>query len=135
MKSIVTAFTVIMAAIATAEVGVFVDFGKVVAPFRPALHSAGFSPWYRHAPAVTNRIHKLGFEYVRTHDLALVNPGARIFDNHFIFPLLHLDATKPENYYFGPTDWMVKKESNSVMKSMGRRNFSPPKELSRSKRL
>ena len=50
MKNRVTVFVVMMAAIANAEVGVSVDFGKVVAPFRPALHSAGFSPWYRHSP-------------------------------------------------------------------------------------
>ena len=57
----IIAFAAIMAAIATAEVGVSVDFGKVVAPFRPALHSAGFSPWYGHVPMAAQRIRELGF--------------------------------------------------------------------------
>ena len=116
MRSIVVAFALIASAAAIAEVGVSVDFGKVVAPFRPALHSAGFSPPYRNIPAEAGRIRDLGVEYVRTHDLALVNPGARIFDNHFIFPLANLDATKPENYYFAATDWMVKKQLDAGLK-------------------
>lgn len=88
---------------------VSVDFGKDVAPFRPALHSSGYSPLYEraHAAKWDAPVKEMNFEYVRTHDLALVNNGARVFDTHFIFPLAHLDATKPENYYFKATDFMV----------------------------
>lgn len=86
------------------------DFSKEIARFRPALHSASYGPLYERAHAAFDeqRIREMNFDFVRTHDLALINCGARIFDNHFVFPLSGLDATKPENYYFEPTDFMVK---------------------------
>ena len=85
------------------------DFTKPVAKFRPALHSSGYAALYERAYGARwdDSIREMNFDYVRTHDLALINPGSRTFDTHFIFPLMHLDATKAENYYFAATDFML----------------------------
>ena len=90
-------------------VEVSADFTKTTAKFRPALHSSGYAALYEraHSARWDESVREMNFDYVRTHDLALINPGSRTFDTHFIFPLMHLDATKPENYYFKATDFMV----------------------------
>ena len=92
---------------ATAEVTA--DFTRTVAKFRPALHSSGFAPAFSraHQAKWDENIREMNFDYVRSHDLALVNGGSRAFDVQYIFPLMHLDPSVPENYYFDTTDFML----------------------------
>ena len=92
---------------ATAEVTA--DFTRTIAKFRPALHSSGFAPGFNrvHQAVWDEKIKEMNFEYVRSHDLALVNAPSRSFDIQHIFPLMHLDPSVPENYYFATTDFML----------------------------
>ena len=55
----------------------------------------------------TDMLKSMNFTSARTHDWALVNPGQRIIDTHFIFPLPHLSPHDPQNYYFAPTDQII----------------------------
>ena len=73
------------------------DFSKEIGPVRRALHSSGYSPKIDSNGNLTEQIKSMNFDYVRTHDLALINPGHRVVDTHFIFPLMHLDAKDPKN--------------------------------------
>ncbi|MBR6371855.1 MAG: hypothetical protein IKS20_01610 [Victivallales bacterium] len=57
-----------------------------------------YNPYYK----------KLGASSMRPHDAALANPGCRIVDTIFLFPLEHLDPKVPENYYFDQTDYYLK---------------------------
>ena len=72
--------------------GMTADFSKETGPVRRALHSSGYSPKITSNGNITEQIKSMNFDYVRTHDLALINPGQRDVDTHFIFPLMHLDA-------------------------------------------
>lgn len=83
------------------------DFSKETGPVRRALHSSGYAPKVSMDGRITGQIKSMNFDYVRTHDLALVNSGQRIVDSHFIFPLPHLDAKDPKNYCFKPTDHIL----------------------------
>ena len=106
------------AALAAGAADVTADFTQTTAKFRPALHSSGYSALYEraHAAKWDAYVKEMNFDYVRTHDLALLNCGARIFDTHFIFPLQHLDAKDPRNYYFKPTDFMMKLQQDLGLK-------------------
>ena len=87
-----------------------VDFGTETGKIRPALHSSGFGPTICSQTAQDLAdVKAMGFAYARTHDWALINPNQRVCDWHHIFPLKELDATKPENYVFGPTDYLLKR--------------------------
>ena len=99
----------VLAATCASAAEVTVDFGKTVGKVRPELHSSGYASLMNQPfSAKPNEwIRDMNFKFVRTHDLALINSGARIVDNHFIFPLPHLDATKPENYHFKSTDYFL----------------------------
>ena len=94
------------------------DFTQTTAKFRPALHSSGYSALYEraHSAKWDAYVKEMNFEYTRTHDHALINNGARVFDTHFIFPLQHLDARDPKNYYFKPTDFMMKLQQDLGLK-------------------
>ena len=72
--------------------GMTADFSKEIGPVRRELHSSGYSPKIDSNGNLTEQIKSMNFDYVRTHDLALINPGQRVVDTHFIFPLMHLDA-------------------------------------------
>lgn len=88
--------------------GVSVDFSENTVPVRRALHSSGYAPKITSGTGLSEQIKQLNFEYLRTHDLALIDSGQRIVDTHFIFPLMHLDAGNPSNYYFAATDYLLK---------------------------
>ena len=92
------------------------DFSKEIGPVRRALHSSGYSPKIDSNGNLTEQIKLMNFDYVRTHDLALINPGHRVVDTHFIFPLMHLDAKDPKNYCFKPTDYLLKLSRDAGMK-------------------
>ena len=83
------------------EVGnstVAADFTRVTAKFRPALHSSGFAPNFERAFMATwdEKIKEMNFDYVRSHDLGLINCGSRAFDVQYVFPLMHLDPVALE---------------------------------------
>ena len=93
-------------ALAAAAADVTVVFTNVVGEVNPKIHSSGWGP--RIYPRAIRRdepdLKPLNLYAARTHDWALVNQGQRVVDTHFIFPLMHLDAKDPKNYYFKPTD-------------------------------
>ena len=78
-------FSAACAAALAASADVTADFTKTTAKFRPALHSSGYAPAFAraHQAKWDERIKEMNFEYVRTHDLALVNAGSRAFDVSF----------------------------------------------------
>ncbi len=87
-----------------------VDFGKEAGVLRPALHSSGFGPTICSQTAQDLAdVKAMGFAFARTHDWALINANERVCDLHHVFPLMHLDASKPENYVFGPTDYLLRR--------------------------
>ena len=111
----VAALSPLLAAVAA---GVKVDFSAGVGPVRPALHSSGFAALMNRATSggTDKQIAEMGFDYVRTHDLALINAGSRVVDNHFIFPLPHADAQNPSNYYFEATDYLLELQRDLGLK-------------------
>ena len=87
-----------------------VDFTKEVGRVRPELHSSGFGPTTcSQTEQDLADVKAMGFRAARTHDWALVNANQRVCDYFHIFPLMHLDATDPRNYVFGPTDYLLKR--------------------------
>ena len=87
-----------------------VDFTAATGSIRPALHSSGFGPTICSQTAQDLAdVKAMGFAYARTHDWALINPNERVCDYFHIFPLMHLDAKDPKNYWFGPTDYLLKR--------------------------
>ena len=86
------------------------DFNEAVGTVRPELHSSGFGPTICSQSAQDLAdVKAMGFKYARTHDWALINPNQRVCDYFHIFPLMRLDAKDPENYVFGPTDYLLKR--------------------------
>ena len=87
-----------------------VDFSTVTGKFNKALHSTNTAPNLsnRGIRDITEIFKSMNFEYSRTHDWALWNNGQRVVDTHFVFPLMHLDPADPKNYYFDPTDEMIR---------------------------
>ncbi len=85
------------------------DFTHSTANFRPALHSSSYAPNFERAymAAWDEKLKEMNFDYVRSHDLGLINGGSRAFDIQYVFPLMHLDPSKPENYFFATTDFML----------------------------
>jgi len=101
---------VALAAVAGADcraAAVSVDFAESKQPIRRELHSSGYAPKMSTIGNEGQEIKELNFHSMRTHDLALVNPGQRVVDAHFVFPLMHLDASNPSNYYFKATDHLL----------------------------
>ncbi len=87
-----------------------VDFTATSGNIRPELHSSGFGPTICSQTAQDLAdVKAMGFKYARTHDWALINPNERVCDYFHIFPLMHLDAKDPKNYWFGPTDYLLKR--------------------------
>lgn len=86
------------------------DFSTVSGKFNKALHSTNTAPNLsnRGIRDITEIFKSMNFEYSRTHDWALWNNGQRVVDTHFVFPLMHLDPADPKNYYFDPTDEMIR---------------------------
>ena len=96
--------TLLLAAALTA------NFAAETGPVRPEIHSSGFGPTICSQTAQDLAdVKAMGYKYARTHDWALINPNQRVCDYFHIFPLMHLDATDPKNYVFGPTDYLLKR--------------------------
>ena len=97
-------------AFGSAKAGLTVDFDVERGTIRPALHSSGFGPTICSQTAQDLAdVKAMGFKYARTHDWALINANQRVCDYFHIFPLMHLDAKDPANYWFGPTDYLLKR--------------------------
>ena len=86
------------------------DFRQTVGAFNLRLHSSNSAPNLasRGIWDFTPMFKKMKFHSARTHDWALWNPGQRIIDTHFVFPLIHLDPAVPTNYYFDATDEIIR---------------------------
>lgn len=86
------------------------DFSQKIGKFNRNLHCSNTAPNLsnRGISDFTPDYKKMNFSYARTHDWALWNAGQRVVDTHFVFPLLHLDAKDPCNYYFDATDEMIR---------------------------
>ena len=113
MRKLILIATAAAGAAASAEMPVL-DFAKTV-PLRPALHGSGLGGCLIGAGARRiDELKPLNFHGTRTHDWALNNPGQRLLDTHFIFPLLHLDAKDERNYFFGPTDEILDQTVNRL---------------------
>lgn len=95
-----------------------IDYRKVTGKLNPALHGSNSAPPYHHRWFfdIDEELKSLHFQYSRTHDWALNNAGQRIIDTHFIFPLMHLDAKDPRNYYFRASDSIIKNTIDLGMK-------------------
>ncbi len=86
-----------------------VDFSVREGKIRPELFSAGLGGQLTGPQSGRlDEIARLHLYSARTHDWALCNPGQRVCDTHFIFPLLHADTEDARNYFFGPTDEILK---------------------------
>ena len=104
-NAILVLFSVAISAVSLAK-PLSADFTKETRPINRALHSSGYAP--KVTMSNRNEIKAFSFEYTRTHDLALFDSAQRILDTYFIFPLMHLDAKDPKNYYFDATDYQLK---------------------------
>ena len=94
-------------AIAESSPTLSADFAVEKGPVRRELHSSGYAPMVEDVADTSRDVKALNFHSVRTHDLARINDGQRVVDAHFIFPLMHLDAANPSNYYFEATDYLL----------------------------
>ena len=89
---------------------VAVNFDSEVRPLRPELHSSGFGPRITSCKAdAIETLKTMGFKAARTHDWAHVNQAERVCDWVHMFPLQHLDAKDPKNYYFDATDHLLRR--------------------------
>ena len=94
-----------------------VDFNRITGKLNPKQHGCNM------APGLSNRgnmnldaeIRALHFHSSRTHDWSLWNPGQRIIDTHFVFPLMKEDPADPSNYYFKASDAVIRNCRNTGM--------------------
>ena len=92
------------------EADAAVDFTKTAGKVRPRLHASGFGPKIcSFADETKALIKSMNLTAARTHDWALINANERVCDYFHVFPLMNLDATKPEHYHFAPTDYLLKR--------------------------
>ncbi len=86
------------------------DFTNVTGKINRRLHSSNFTLPLSNRGINTHKdmFDRMHFYASRTHDWALWNAGQRMVDTHFVFPLMHLDPADPKNYYFEPTDEIIK---------------------------
>jgi hypothetical protein len=91
-----------------------VDFSKDSGALNHAIHSSGWAPrsYPRSIQNDDEAIKAMNLKSARTHDWALVNSGQRVIDYQYIFPLINKDPKDPSNYYFGPTDHLLKLSRN-----------------------
>lgn len=99
-----------------------IDVSKTVGGINPRLHSSGWAPrvFMRNICIEDDALARLNLYATRTHDWALWNPGCRIVDTHFIFPLMHLDAANPSNYFFKATDEALRLAHGAGLKTLYR---------------
>ena len=83
-----------------------IDFSRTVGTMRREVHSASWGPRSSDRGNIDDDadLKALNLHGWRSHDAPLVSTGQRVVDTHFVFPLLHLDAKDPKNYFFEATD-------------------------------
>lgn len=104
--TVVSSLAAVLTAAAVEPAAVEVDFSVRTGAVNPLLHCSGYGPRSDPRGLVNDdaALQALNLQACRTHDWALVNPGQRIIDTQYIFPLFHLDPKEPANYLFEPTD-------------------------------
>jgi len=108
------AFAAAMIATSSLAATATADFTQKAGNLRKELHSSGWTPrsYPRSIQNDDAKVAALNMTYARTHDWALVNSGQRIIDYQYIFPLFHLDAKDPANYFFEPSDHIIRLSRN-----------------------
>ena len=110
MSRLISAMAAALAAVSAGAFDGNVDFCVVEGRIRPELHSSGFGARLTGRDASKGaEVRSMNFYAARVHDWPLGNPGQRVCDTHFIFPLMKLDPKDPTNYYFKPTDEMLRR--------------------------
>lgn len=86
------------------------DFGYITGGFNRNLHSSNSTPNLSNRGIwdFTPDFTRMNFAFARTNDWSHWNNGQRMVDTYFIFPLMHLDPSDPANYYFDPTDEIIR---------------------------
>ena len=87
-----------------------VDFTAKEGLIRKELYGSGLHIFVanRHIADNSETFKTLRFPVVRNHDWSLNNPNQRMIDVHHIFPLMHLDPADERNYYFAPSDEVIR---------------------------
>ena len=90
------------------------DFTQTAGKLKPALHGSNTAPILssRKFLKYDEEFKRMNFYSNRTHDWALWNDGQRMIDTYYIFPLMHLAAADPKNYYFAPSDEIINMTRN-----------------------
>ena len=85
------------------------DFSSSAGAINKMLHCSNYMPDIagQNILNFNDNYTKMHFTAARTHDQALNNPGQRIVDTHFIFPLFHADENDERNYFFAATDYLL----------------------------
>jgi len=110
MKYCLFAVAAAAACVASSADLMTVDFAKEGRALRPELHSSGFGPTIcSQTQQDLDDVKAMGFKAARTHDWGGINWNQRCCDYFYIFPLMHLDPKDPKNYYFAPTDYLLKR--------------------------
>ena len=106
MKPFYTLFAAAAAVSAMADVTMDVDFSVKSATVRKELHGATYMAAFgdRLTEEYDSSLRELNLQFSRTHDWALANPGQRVVDIHWVFPVFSADADDPANYNFAATD-------------------------------
>jgi len=93
----------------TFDIQASADFEVSNGTLKKELHSSNAAPPLssKAISDFTEKFRELHFHSARNHDWALWNPGQRMIDTHFIFPLFKLDPNDPSNYYFDSSDAMI----------------------------
>ncbi len=86
------------------------DFTKSAGVLKKRIHGSNAAPNLASRGYIdfAENYKKMHFTQSRTHDWPLWNPGQRMIDTHFIFPLMKLDPKDPSNYYFDSTDEIIR---------------------------
>lgn len=86
-----------------------VNFSQACGMIKKELHGSGYMPTISNQAIFNGNDHfkALNFTFSRTHDQALNNPGQRVVDTIFVFPLEKMDPADPGNYYFAATDYLL----------------------------
>lgn len=87
-----------------------VDFNALNGKIRKELYGSGLHIFVhgRKSKDFSETFKTLRFPMVRNHDWSLNNPNQRMIDVHHIFPLMHLDPSDERNYYFAPSDEVIR---------------------------
>ncbi len=107
-------------------ISIHIESGRTIGKVRP-LHGMNLGAPIVNAALsadVTESLSRLEVPLTRMHDCPHNNPVMRLVDIPLVFPLFHLDASDPENYYFTQTDDYLENCLSSGTKIMYRLGVS-----------